>query len=178
MKIKPFFCLFLVSTLPMIACGLFQPGFTATQTAIVSTTMAASWTATPTLTPTETLTPIPTVTPDPCAAENLADSVGIVTELQSRFDDLSGKAANVERAQLSIKISELQELLQEALDQDTPPCLETLRDHQVKHMNFVIDTLTAFMQGADEKTVNEGIKNARDEHDEFLRERDRLLKSQ
>src|SRR5512133_1026966 len=130
MKIKPFFCLVLGCALPSIACGLFQPGFTATQTAIAATTVAASWTATPTLTPTETLTPTPTANPDPCTAENLSDSVHAITELQSRFDNLSGKTANVERAQLPDKISELQELLQEALDQDTPPCLETLRDHQ------------------------------------------------
>lgn len=177
MKTKSFLSLFIVLTLPTIACGLFRPGYTATQTALAGTTVAASWTDTPTLTPTltPTETATPTATPDPCASENLEEVVGEIHDLQVQFDDLSGEAANAEREEIPDKIIELQELFQTALNQDPPPCLGTLKDHQLKHMNFVIDTLLAFAQGEDQDTVNEGIENARREHDEYTLELARLL---
>jgi len=176
-KTKPFFRIFVVCTLPLIACGLFQPGFAPTQTAIAETTVAASWTAKPTLTPTlpPTETETPTATPDPCASENLSEAVNEIHDLQVQFDDLSGEAAIAQREDLPDKIIELQSLLQTALNQETPPCLETLKDHQLKHMNFVIDTLLAFAQGEDQDMVEEGIENARREHDEYTLELARLL---
>ena len=181
MKTKAFFYLFIACMLPLIACGMFQPGYAPTQTAVAQTTVAASWTATPTSTPTPTFTPTstetqtPTPTPDPCLPENLPDVVNEIHELQLRFESRSTIAANVQQEQLPDEITELQELLQIAMEQDTPPCLETLRDHQLKHMNFVIDTLSAFAQGADQQTVEAGIDNARREHDEYTLELDRLL---
>jgi hypothetical protein len=178
LKTKPFLSLFVALILPSIACGLVQPGLTATQTAVAGTTVAAAWTDTPTPTFTPTLptsTPTLTATPDPCAAENLAGAVREIQDLQVQFDNLSAEAAKVESEELPDKILELQELLQTALNQDPPPCLETLKDHQVKHMNFVIDTLLAFAEGADEETVKEGIENARREHDAYTLELARLL---
>lgn len=177
-KPKSFLSLFLALMLLSLACGLVQPGLTATQTAVAGTTAAASWTDTPppTLTPTlPTSTPTLTATPDPCAAENLKAAVQEVQDLQVQFEDLSAAAAKLESEELPDKILELQELLQTALNQDTPPCLETLKDHQLKHMNFVIDTLTAFAEGAEEKTIEEGIENARREHDAYTLELARLL---
>lgn len=178
MKTKSFLFLFIALMLSSLACGLFQPGLTATQTAAAGTTVAASWTdtSTPTLTPTlPTSTPTLTETPDPCAAENLDATVQEIQDLQVQFDNLSAEAAKLESEELPDKILELQELLQTALNQDTPPCLETLKDHQVKHMNFVIDTLLAFAEGADEETIEKGIENARREHDAYTLELARLL---
>ncbi len=183
MKPNSFLCLLTAWALPLIACGLFQPGYTATQTAVAETTVAASWTATPTLTPTQTFTPTPTPTetetptptPDPCLPENLFDAVQEVNDLQARFDNVSLFAANAQREQLPEKISELQDLLQIAEDQETPPCLEALRDHQLKHMNFVIEALTAFADRVDQSIVDDKINRAREEHDEYTLELIRLL---
>lgn len=181
MKSKPFFCLIIACTLPSMACGLFQPGFTATRTAVAQTTVAASWTDTPTSTPTgtptatPTATETPTPTPDPCAPENFEDTVAEFHDLMVRFNTLSTRAARTTRSQLPEKITQLQDLLKTAMGQDTPPCLETLRDHQLKHMNFVIDTLIAAEQEADQQIIEEGIANARREHDEYTLELARLL---
>ncbi|HSB00749.1 MAG TPA: hypothetical protein VLE49_08870 [Anaerolineales bacterium] len=182
MKTKPFFCLLIVCMLPMLACGLFQPGYTATRTALAQTTVAASWTDTPTPTSTATLTPTPTATetftptPDPCLPENLPDAVNEVQKLMLRFEALSIEAANAQREDLPDKIAGLQSLLQTAEEQKVAPCLQTLKDHQLKHMNLVIDTLDAFKDGVDQKIVNEMLQQARDEHDAYVLELSRLLK--
>lgn len=182
MKTKFFFYLFIACTLPLIACGVLQAGIT-TQTAVAGTTVAASWTETPTmtLTPTPsptftpTETPIPTATPDLCLPENLRAAVEEVVSLQTQFDSLSGAAANVEREQLPDRIAELQRLLETATEQYTPPCLVLLRDYQVRHMNYVIDTLNAFADGAGDATINTGIRKAREQHNLYLLELADLL---
>lgn len=181
MKTKPFFYLFIVLTLPLMACGLLQAGI-ATQTAVAGTAIAASWTATPTptLTPTQTFTPtpteteVPTLTPDPCLPENLPAAVKEVDDLQAQFDHLSSLAANVQREQVPDKITEMRSILQAATDQDIPPCLQVLKDHQLKHMNLVIDTLVAFVDGADTKTLNDKIKRASEEYSQYVAELSRL----
>jgi hypothetical protein len=181
MKTKSFLCLLIIFTLPMLACGMLQPGYTATQTAVAQTTVAASWTDTPTPTATATFTPSPTATetvtptPDPCLPENLPDAVNEVHKLMLKFDDLSTEAANVQREDLPDKIAELQDLLQTAQEQEVAPCLQTLKDHQLKHMKLVIDTLNAFADGVDQKIINEMVQQARDEHDAYALELARLL---
>lgn len=182
MKMKSFFYLFIACMLPLIACGMFQPGYAPTQTAVAQTTIAASWTATPTSTPTPTFTPTPTETqtptptPDPCLPENLPDAVNEVHELMMKFDDASTEAANAQREELPDKIVELQNLLQAAQEQKVAPCLQTLKDHQLKHMNLVIDTLKAFLKGEDMDVVRDMIRQAGDEHDAYSLELARLLK--
>ena len=151
--------------LPLLACGLLQPGFSATQTAAVQTTVAASWTATPTL----------TATPDPCSPEKLRDSVSKMHDFMVKFDNLSGEAAYAERKDLPEKIAGLEDVLQSAEAQDAPSCLADLKDHQVKHMRLAIKTLNAFINHADDQVVNDLLQQARDEHDAYMLELMRLL---
>ena len=56
-----------------------------------------------------------------------------------------------------------------------PVCLETLKTYEVDHMNSVINTLIAFMGGAEQPTVDQGINIARQQHDEYTVELARLL---
>jgi predicted component of type VI protein secretion system len=93
-----------------------------------------------------------------------------------KFDKLSTDAAQSQREDLPDKIIELEDLLQAAKDQQVAPCLQTLKDHQLKHMQLVIDTLHAFLDGADKKTLDDMIQQARDEHDAYALELARLLK--
>src|SRR6266508_2047127 len=133
MKPNSFLYLFLLFAFASTACELFQVA-PATQTAVVQTTVAASWTATQPFTPAPTGTEAPTPPPDPCAPEKLAAAVQEVNDLQRQFDDLSALATQLQREQVPDKITEMQSLLQTAADQETPPCLKALRGHQVKHM--------------------------------------------
>jgi hypothetical protein len=91
------------------------------------------------------------------------------------FDDASLLAANTARDQLRPAISELQRIRRAAEDLQVPPCLGTLKKVQLAHMNLVIATLTAFMGGADQASVNEGIGRARQLHDQYTLEIARLL---
>jgi hypothetical protein len=50
-----------------------------------------------------------------------------------------------------------------------------LKLYQVSHMNTVINTLIAFMGGADQAAVDQGIALARDQHDRYTLELARLL---
>jgi hypothetical protein len=180
MKTAPFFYWALTFGLALSACGPSQAEL-ATQTSVAETTVAASWTATPTLTPTSTLTltptetAVPTSTPNACAPENLAAAVKEIDDLQIQFDDLSLLTSNLPRDQVSAKITELQELLQTATDQIAPPCLDALKEHQLKHMSFVIDTLIAFVTGADRQELRKGIYQAGEEHRQYVAELTSLL---
>ena len=162
----------------LFSCGPSQAELLI-QTSVAQTAIVASWTDTPTLTPsltpTETETPTSTPTPDPCAPENLVAAVQEIDDLQIRFDDLSLLASNSPRDQVSGKITEMQELLQTATDQQAPPCLDALKDHQLKHMNFVIDTLNAFIGGADRQELIKGINQAGEEHKQYVAELTSLL---
>ena len=72
-------------------------------------------------------------------------------------------------------ITDMQRIRREAEDQAFPACLETLKRHQLAHMNSVIDTLIAFVSGADADTLNQGMAAARDEYDQYTFEMARLL---
>jgi len=98
-----------------------------------------------------------------------------IDDLQIRFDDLSLLASNLPRDQVSAKITEMQELLQTATDQKTAPCLDALKEHQLKHMSFVIDTLIAFIGGADQQELRKGINQAGEEHRQYVAELTSLL---
>ena len=91
------------------------------------------------------------------------------------FDDASILASNMPREQLSGSISDLQRIRREAEDEVIPACLTNLKTYQVQHMNSVISTLIAFMGGADQKGLDQGIALARQQHDQYTLELARLL---
>jgi hypothetical protein len=119
--------------------------------------------------------PTITLTPDPCAPENLNAEVQKVHKYMREFDDASSLAASRPREQLADAIADLQRIRREAEDQPTPPCLADLRTYQISHMNTVINTLIAFLGGSDQKTVDQGIALARQQHDQYTLELARLL---
>jgi len=123
-----------------------------------------------------TATPLPvTPTPDPCAPENIQAEVQKIHAYMREFDDASTLAASRPRQELAASIADLQRIRRNAEDQPTPSCLATLKLYQVSHMNTVINTLIAFMGGADQATVDQGIALARDQHDRYTLELARVL---
>jgi hypothetical protein len=138
---------------------------------------------TETVTATETETAIPvapatstvSATPDPCAPGQIETEVEKVHKHMREFDDASVVASNVGREQLADAIARLQKIRREAEDEQVPSCLEALRKYQVDHMNSVINTLIAFMSGAEQQTVDQGISLARQQHDQYTVELARLL---
>jgi hypothetical protein len=117
----------------------------------------------------------PTSTPDPCAVENLSESIKEVNDLMREFDDMSKLSTNISREKLPELISEMQRIRRAAEDQPVPHCLSTLKVHQIAHMNTVINTLIAFLGGAQVETLNAGIQRAGQEHDLYTLEIARLL---
>jgi hypothetical protein len=116
-----------------------------------------------------------TLTPDPCSVENLSASIKEVNDLMREFDDIAKLAASVAREKVPELVSEMQRIRREAEDHETPTCLATLKVHQITHMNTVIDTLIAFIGGAQAEALNEGISRAGHEHDLYTLEVARLL---
>jgi hypothetical protein len=132
--------------------------------------------------PVSTWTPIPnhgidqaSATPDPCALENLEASIKPINDLMREFDDASRLASNLTKDQVPPMISEMQRIRRNAEDQNVPDCLETLKEHQLAHMNSVIDTMLGFVSGADANALNPNIVNARKEHDLYTLEMAHLL---
>jgi hypothetical protein len=119
--------------------------------------------------------PPATNTPDPCAPENIEAEVHKIHSHMREFDDASTLAASRPREELADSIAGLQRIRREAEDQPTPACLATLKTHQISHMNAVINTLIAFMGGADQASVDKGIALAREQHDKYTLELARLL---
>ena len=117
----------------------------------------------------------PTFTPDPCAGENLVTSMKEVNNLTREFDDTFKLARNLPIAQTPAYISEMQRLQREAEDQTFPPCLSTLKNHQLIFMSTSIDTMIAFVAGADSNTLNNGLAQAQKEHDLYTLELAGLL---
>ena len=91
------------------------------------------------------------------------------------FDDASVLAAALPRDQLSGSIANLQKIRRDAEDEQIPPCLATLKKYQIDHMNTVINTLIAFMGGAKQQDLNQGINQARQLHDQYTLELARIL---
>jgi hypothetical protein len=118
---------------------------------------------------------VSTSTPDPCSVENLSESIKQVNDLMREFDDMSKLAANLAREKLPELISEMQRVRRTAEDQEVAACLSTLKMHQISHMNIVIDTLIAFLGGAQPEMLNDGIARAGQEHDLYTLEVARLL---
>jgi hypothetical protein len=116
-----------------------------------------------------------TVTSDPCAPENIKASVQEIHKFMREFDDASSLAASRPREELADSIANLQRIRRGAEEQSTPACLATLKTYQVSHMNSVINTLIAFMGGANQESVDQGIAVAREQHDKYTIELARLL---
>ena len=116
-----------------------------------------------------------TATPDPCLTANMNQSVQPINDLQREFDDASELAANLPREQLQPSITDMQRIRRAAEDQVVPDCFVTLKTHQLAHMNAVIDTLIAFVGGADASALNQGMAEARNQYDLYTFEMARLL---
>jgi len=116
-----------------------------------------------------------TSTPDACAPGQIEAEVKKVQRHMREFDDASALASSTPREQLSGSIADLQRIRREAEDEIVPPCLTNLQKYQVDHMNSVINTLIAFMGGADQQSLDQGISIARQQHDQYLLELARLL---
>ena len=91
------------------------------------------------------------------------------------FDDASQLASNTPVQGLPNIISNLQKIRREAEDLQIPPCLGVLKTHQLNHMNLTIQTLIAFVGGASQDTLKNGLEQARKEHDLYSLEIVRLL---
>jgi uncharacterized protein YggE len=149
-------------------------------TLILATLMAAcgnnqATTTGPTIATLVSATPTITSTPDPCAQANIELEVQKVHNHMREFDDASALAASVPRDQLSTAIANLQAIRRAAEDQPIPICLGALKSYQIAHMNSVINTLLAFMNGSDQAIVDQGIAIARQQHDQYTVELARLL---
>lgn len=112
---------------------------------------------------------------DPCAAPNLPTTVQELVNLMSEFDNISQQVPGASTQQYPSIISELQRVRRAAEDTQIPPCLGTLKTHQLNHMNLMIQTLIAFVGGTSQEELNAGLENARKEHDLYSLEIVRLL---
>lgn len=121
------------------------------------------------------VSPTTTQTMDLCASNNINTAIKSINDLQREFDDISLLASNVTRDQLPELITEMQRVRREAEDQSTPTCLATLKSHQLAHMKTVIDTMIAFVGGADVATLNNGIAQAGQQHNLYTLEMARLM---
>ena len=117
----------------------------------------------------------PTQTPDPCIGSSMNLTVKPINDLQREFNDASELAANLPREQLQPTITEMQRIRRAAEDLAVPPCLDALKKYQLAHMDSVIDTLIAFVGGADADTLSQGMAKARNEYDQYTLEMARLL---
>lgn len=112
---------------------------------------------------------------DPCAPQNLPATVQGVNGLMQEFDTASQLESDLTAQQLSDIITNLQRIRRSAEDVQIPACMRTLKTHQLNHMNLMIQTLLAFVGGADQEALNNGLEQARQEHDRYSLELVRLL---
>ena|SRR5215211_5515420 len=110
-----------------------------------------------------------------CASQNLPTTVQPINDLMREFDDASQLASNLPAQQLPEVISNLQRIRRDAEDVQIPTCLTTLKTHQLNHMNLMIQTLLAFVGGADQEALKKGLEQVRQEHDLYSLEIVRLL---
>jgi hypothetical protein len=124
---------------------------------------------------TESLTPTTNPEEDPCSTQNLSGTVQPINDLMREFEDASQLASNLPAQQLPAVISNLQRIRRDVEDVQIPACLATLKTHELNHMNQMIQTLLAFVGGADQEALTSGLENARKEHDLYSLEIVRLL---
>lgn len=130
----------------------------------------------PAATQAETAVPLTTsLEEDPCSPQNLPVTVQPLNDLMREFEDASQLASNSAAQQLTQVISDLQRIRRSAEDVQIPTCLTTLKTHQLNHMNLMIQTLLAFVGGASQEELTNGLERARQEHDLYSLEIVRLL---
>lgn len=128
--------------------------------------------------PTQIETPATSTTSleeDPCSPQTLPTTVQPVNDLMREFEDASQLVSNLPAEELSGVISNLQRIRRNVEDVKIPACLGTLKTHQLNHMNLMIQTLLAFVGGANQETLNNGLEMARKERDLYSLEIIRLL---
>jgi hypothetical protein len=158
----------IILTIALAGCG----GTPATPTPAPRTTAAEA----PELETTEpAVSTEVSTTADPCLPPQLEAEVQKIHRHMREFDDASILASNMPREQLSDPIADLQRIRREAEDELVPECLAQLKLHQVDHMNSVINTLVAFMGGTDQQTLEQGIAQARQQHDDYTLELAKVL---
>lgn len=129
----------------------------------------------PAATQTETLSTTTLLVDDPCAAHNLPTTVQPLNNLTREFDEASQVAPSLSAQQLPEVISNLQRIRRAAEDVKIPACLETLKTHQLNYMNLMIQSLLAFVGGADQAALADGLAKARQEQNLYSLEIVRLL---
>jgi len=112
---------------------------------------------------------------DECSADNLPTTVEGINDLMREFDEASQLTSKLPAQQLPDVISDLQRIRRATEDIQIPVCLTTLKTHQLNHMNVMIQTLIAFVGGADQEALRNGLEAARKEHDLYSLEIVRLL---
>lgn len=117
----------------------------------------------------------PTPDPDPCASHNLPKAVQTTNDLMREFDRVSQQVASVPADRLPSMIADLQRIRRAAEDWPVPPCLATLKKHQLNHMNLVIQALIVLIGGGDQETLRTGFELAREEYQQYSFELVRLL---
>lgn len=137
---------------------------------LVFLTLSACGRQTPALAPT-------TFTPDldPCASQNLPAALQEINGLMREFDSVARQDPGTSFQQLPEIISDLQRIRRAAEDLPIPPCLRTLKTHQLNHMNLMIQTLLAVVGGGDQQTLNTGLAIAQAEYERYSLELVRLL---
>ena len=165
---KALFVIILASALTLALAGCGAAPSTPSTAAIPPTSTTPA-------TATKTAPPTITSTPDPCSPGQIEGEVQKVQKHMREFDDASTLASSTPRDQLSGSISDLQRIRREAEDEIVPVCLTNLKTYQVEHMNSVIETLLAFMRGVDQKSLEPGIVQAKQQHDQYLLELARVL---
>jgi hypothetical protein len=146
---------------------------------VVALLLAACGQSTPIATPsTVPVMPSTTVTltstPDPCSPENVSALMQPVNRQMREFDDASALSASTSREQLKPSIADLQRIRRAAEDINVPGCLQSLKELQLAYMNTFIQTLLAFMGGADQVAVNQGLGLSRQLHNQYMIEMARL----
>jgi len=130
----------------------------------------------PAATQAETAVPLTTsLEEDSCSPQNLPVTVQPLNDLMREFEGASQLASNSAAQQLPQVISDLQRIRRSAEDVQIPACLTTLKTHQLNHMNLMIQTLLAFVGGATQEELTNGLEMARQEHDLYSLEIVRLL---
>jgi hypothetical protein len=152
---KMFFLSVLFSCLVLSACG----GKPAVD--VVSSEAAATKISTPTI--------------DPCSPQYVQILAKRVHNHMREFDDASTLASALTEDQLPAAVSELQRIRRIAQDEPVPSCLSPLKDLQINHMNTVIDTLLAMLNGAKPEDLQAGISDARKLHDDYALELAKVL---
>jgi len=120
-------------------------------------------------------TPMATNTPDLCGPSAIPGQVEKVNKNMREFDDASLIAANTPRGQLPPVISNMQRIRRETEDQVVPSCLAVLKQIQLVYMKTEVETLVAFLGGANQDILNKGTALAHQQHNQYALEYARLL---